>query len=183
MQERLSCWPAQVYETLDANPGYVRWRIYVHTSILLQAQAIFVAPTRGVLCKRRKCDDVSSGRKREYSVDVLSSALFSPTHRKGKADTKDSAYGTITWSSTLICILPACCDVGGTTLSGIGLLFTSASVFQMLRGSIIVFTALLSVIFLKTQIVGIPLLGITFDNYGGDTSRFVVNHGRQSKCF
>ena len=33
-----------------------------------------------------------------------------------------------------ICLLPACCDLGGTTLSGIGLLFTTASVFQMLRG-------------------------------------------------
>ena len=88
------------------------------------------------------------------------SALFSPTHRKGKADTKDSAYGTITWSSTLICILPACCDVGGTTLSGIGLLFTSASVFQMLRGSIIVFTALLSVIFLKRKLWGYHYLGL-----------------------
>jgi hypothetical protein len=39
-----------------------------------------------------------------------------------------------------VCLLPACCDLGGTTLSGIGLLFTSASVFQMLRGSLMVFT-------------------------------------------
>ena len=90
------------------------------------------------------------------------SSLFSPVHRRGKqASDKNEAYATITCSSSLICILPAFCDIGGTTLSGIGLLFTSASVFQMLRGSIIVFTAILSVIFLKRKLMGYHYLGLS----------------------
>lgn len=76
-------------------------------------------------------------------------------------------------SSWCVCLLPALCDVGGTTVSGIGLLFTSASVFQMLRGSIIVFAALLSVAFLDRKlyafhwsglfltVVGISVVGVS----------------------
>ena len=58
--------------------------------------------------------------------------------------------------------------LGGTTVSGIGLLFTSASVFQMLRGSIIFFTAIFSVIFLKRKLqlfhwtgMGLTVVGVT----------------------
>ncbi|XP_071484700.1 solute carrier family 35 member F6-like [Diadema antillarum] len=52
----------------------------------------------------------------------------------------------------LIIILPTICDLLGTTLAGIGLLYVSASVWQMLRGSIIIFTGILSKIFLKRQL-------------------------------
>jgi len=64
------------------------------------------------------------------------------------------------FSDSLVCILPAMCDLGGTTLSGIGLLFTTASTFQMLRGSIIAFTGLFTVVFLKRKIKDYQWLGI-----------------------
>ena len=77
-------------------------------------------------------------------------------------------HPALTLRSGLVCILPAVCDVGGTTLSGIGLLFTTASVWQMLRGSIILFTGMLSVVFLKRKLerfhfigMGITIVGIT----------------------
>jgi drug/metabolite transporter (DMT)-like permease len=54
------------------------------------------------------------------------------------------------WFS-FIFILPTICDLAGTTLAGIGLLYTNASVWQMLRGSIIIFSGILSVIFLKRK--------------------------------
>merc|ERR1711907_612831 len=60
----------------------------------------------------------------------------------------------------MVCVIPAMCDLGGTTMSGIGLLFTSASVFQMLRGSIIAFTGLFTVVFLKRKIKDYQWLGI-----------------------
>ena len=88
---------------------------------------------------------------------------------EGKTDSSTKRpTPALTLRSGLVCILPACCDVGGTTLSGIGLLFTTASVWQMLRGSIILFTGMLSVVFLKRtlkryEIVGmaITIMGIT----------------------
>ncbi|XP_078001326.1 solute carrier family 35 member F6-like [Glandiceps talaboti] len=48
--------------------------------------------------------------------------------------------------------IPTICDLFGTTLAGIGLVYVSASVWQMLRGSIIIFAGILSKIFLKRQL-------------------------------
>jgi drug/metabolite transporter (DMT)-like permease len=58
---------------------------------------------------------------------------------------------------------PACLDLFGTALAAIGLLFTSASVYQMLRGSLLVFTALFSAGFLhrrysRSQVSGVLLV-------------------------
>ncbi|KAF4666520.1 hypothetical protein FOL47_004060 [Perkinsus chesapeaki] len=49
------------------------------------------------------------------------------------------------WKAALYCALPASFDMIGTTVGYIGLLYNSPSVFMMLRGSIIVFSAILSV--------------------------------------
>ena len=66
----------------------------------------------------------------------------------------------------LIFVLPACCDMTATSLmcmmflshlksnhrADLGLTYTYASVFQMLRGSVIIFTGILSMIFLKKKL-------------------------------
>ena len=54
--------------------------------------------------------------------------------------------------SPLIFLLPACCDMAGTSLMYLGLTLTDASVFQMLRGSVVIFTGILSVVFLKRKL-------------------------------
>jgi len=53
---------------------------------------------------------------------------------------------------SIVFLWPTLCDLGGTTLGGIGLIYTPASVWQMLRGSIIIFSGALSVIFLKRKL-------------------------------
>mmetsp|Transcript_19742 Transcript_19742/g.50121 ORF Transcript_19742/g.50121 Transcript_19742/m.50121 type:complete len:389 (-) Transcript_19742:156-1322(-) len=45
--------------------------------------------------------------------------------------------------------LPACCDMTATSCMYIGLNLTSASSFQMMRGTVIIFTGIFSMIFLK----------------------------------
>lgn len=45
--------------------------------------------------------------------------------------------------------LPACCDIAGTTLMNVGLLFVAASIYQMTRGALVLFVGLFSVWFLK----------------------------------
>jgi len=45
--------------------------------------------------------------------------------------------------------LPTCCDLTASTLGNIALLWVPASIWQMMRGSIIIFGAILSKIFLK----------------------------------
>jgi len=52
----------------------------------------------------------------------------------------------------LIFVLPACCDMTATSLMYIGLNWTYASVFQMLRGAVIIFTGIMSVIFLGKKL-------------------------------
>jgi drug/metabolite transporter (DMT)-like permease len=62
--------------------------------------------------------------------------------------------------SRLIFVLPAVCDMTGTSLMYVGLTLTDASIFQMLRGSVIVFTGILSVVFLKRKLGWHHWLGI-----------------------
>eukprot|EP00727_Mastigamoeba_balamuthi_P013557 m51a1_g8824 putative solute carrier family 35 member f6 (427) ;mRNA; f:358723-360220 len=50
-----------------------------------------------------------------------------------------------------ILALPACCDMFATSISSIGLLYCNASVWQMLRGSCIVFVTVLGRIFFKRK--------------------------------
>ncbi|KAL0490816.1 solute carrier family 35 member [Acrasis kona] len=56
------------------------------------------------------------------------------------------------YTNPLLFLIPAACDLGGTTLMNLGLIFTYASVFQMLRGILVVFNAILAVIFLKQKL-------------------------------
>ena len=72
----------------------------------------------------------------------------------------------------LIWAVPAMCDLTATSTMYVGLTWTYAASFQMLRGSVIIFTGLLSVAFLKTKlklhqwtgmvtvVVGLVLVGI-----------------------
>ncbi|CAL8106967.1 unnamed protein product [Calicophoron daubneyi] len=48
--------------------------------------------------------------------------------------------------------IPAALDLLGSTLAGIGLLFIDASIWQMIRGSLIIFAGLLSICFLKRRL-------------------------------
>jgi drug/metabolite transporter (DMT)-like permease len=52
----------------------------------------------------------------------------------------------------LLLALPACCDIAGTTLMNVGLLFVAASIYQMTRGALVLFVGLFSVWFLKRRL-------------------------------
>lgn len=48
--------------------------------------------------------------------------------------------------------LPAICDILGTTLMNVGLLFVAASIYQMTRGALVLFVGLFSVVFLRRHL-------------------------------
>jgi len=52
----------------------------------------------------------------------------------------------------ILLALPACCDITGTTLMNVGLLFVAASIYQMTRGALVLFVGVFSVIFLKRKL-------------------------------
>ena len=72
----------------------------------------------------------------------------------------------------LLLSLPAICDICGTTLMNVGLLFVVASIYQMTRGALVLFVGLFSVIFLGrklhifqwfalvTVVVGVGIVGL-----------------------
>lgn len=61
-----------------------------------------------------------------------------------------------------ILIVPALCDMFATSIMYIGLNMTYASSFQMLRGSVIVFTGMLSIGFLNRKLGVREWIGISF---------------------
>jgi drug/metabolite transporter (DMT)-like permease len=62
--------------------------------------------------------------------------------------------------SKFIYLVPAMCDMLGTSIMYLGLSLTSSSVFQMLRGSVVIFTAVFSVVFLKRTVKPYQWLGV-----------------------
>lgn len=48
--------------------------------------------------------------------------------------------------------LPASCDIAGTTLMNVGLFLVTASIYQMIRGSSVLFVGFFSVIFLRRRL-------------------------------
>ncbi|GAT21573.1 integral membrane protein [Aspergillus luchuensis] len=82
---------------------------------------------------------------------------------------------------------PACCDIAGTTLMNVGLLFVAASVYQMTRGALVLFVGLFSVLFLHRKlylyhwlalfivVLGVALVGLAgalfADNQGHDVTQ------------
>ena len=87
----------------------------------------------------------------------------------------------------LLFLPPALCDVTATSMMYVGLNLTSASQFQMLRGSIMVFVGILSRIFLKKRLEWFRLLGMSVivvgivmvgaaDFFGEDEAQTGVNN-------
>jgi len=62
----------------------------------------------------------------------------------------------------LIFLPPALCDMTATSVQYIGLTLTYASSFQMLRGAVIIFTGILSTIFLRRRLAWFKWLGMVF---------------------
>ncbi|KAL7269526.1 hypothetical protein RUND412_007810 [Rhizina undulata] len=64
----------------------------------------------------------------------------------------DDSRTLISGSRVLMLAVPACCDIAGTTLMNVGLLFVAASIYQMTRGALVLFVGLFSVLFLKRHL-------------------------------
>jgi len=62
----------------------------------------------------------------------------------------------------LVFLPPALCDMTATSVQYIGLTLTYASSFQMLRGAVIIFTGILSTIFLRRRLAWFKWAGMVF---------------------
>eukprot|EP00731_Ephydatia_muelleri_P024425 Em0016g696a len=92
--------------------------------------------------------------------------LYRNLQKKDLSTFGDQKFNPLVWA------IPAMCDLCGTSIMYVGLTWTYAASFQMLRGSVIIFTGLLSVAFLGnklkihhwvgmvTVIVGLVVVGV-----------------------
>lgn len=105
-----------------------------------------------------------SGKKDQSesnSVDSIKLLSEESRQKENNADsTGDEADKTLPVASPYQLMLPALCDFVGSTVMTFGLSMIAGSIYQMLRGSLIIFTAVFSVIFLKNKIYRHNLLGI-----------------------
>ncbi|CAI7588626.1 unnamed protein product [Penicillium manginii] len=81
----------------------------------------------------------------------------------------------------LLLAAPSTCDITGTTLMNVGLLFVAASIYQMTRGALVLFVGLFSVLFLRRKlylyqwsalfvvVTGVALVGLAGALFSGDS--------------
>jgi drug/metabolite transporter (DMT)-like permease len=98
------------------------------------------------------------------------------------------------WSQ-LWFLLPTLCDLTATTLMNIGLIFVSASIYQMLRGSVVLFTGIFSTLFLGIKhpvyrwfglivvFLGVAIVGLSSMNNTVDSSPLGIFFVVLAQCF
>ncbi|CAB4063614.1 Solute carrier family 35 member F6 [Lepeophtheirus salmonis] len=79
---------------------------------------------------------------------------------KAREEAPSSDKLEFTWRQAWIFFIPAMLDMSATSIMYVGLTLTSASSFQMLRGAVIIFTGIASMIFLKKKLRWFQWLGM-----------------------
>lgn len=109
----------------------------------------------------------------ELSVFVVYYLVYmSPFSRKrqGYQQISDDAEGqtneSVSIFESLKLAIPSICDLVGTTLLNIGLVYTPVSIYQMTRGAIVLFVAILSVLFLKRKITTLEWISLIIVSLG-----------------
>lgn len=91
-------------------------------------------------------EDDSSVLGRTQSAQEAASPAVKPL-----VPNADGRRPLVGWRVILLA-LPAICDIAGTTLMNVGLLFVAASIYQMTRGALVLFVGLFSVLFLRRKL-------------------------------
>ncbi|KAF9993023.1 hypothetical protein BGZ80_008692 [Entomortierella chlamydospora] len=90
---------------------------------------------------------VLDDQEEEFLVAVESDGLVDPpSHTDIKKKKLEGIKVLLLW-------LPTLCDMTASTLMNVGLIYCAASVYQMLRGALVIFTGLLSIIFLGRRLL------------------------------
>ncbi|KAG8720015.1 hypothetical protein FRC08_001374 [Ceratobasidium sp. 394] len=88
----------------------------------------------------------------QYLVTRNSPPQLPADEEEPAAGSKGHALPTLSGWKLLYFWFPAFCDLTGTTLMNVGLLYTPVSIYQMTRGALVLWVGLLSVIFLRRHL-------------------------------
>lgn len=81
-------------------------------------------------------------------------AKLPDTENTAKQDqTVESPVSSLTGKRILLLAVPSTCDIIGSTLLNVGLLLLPVSIFQMVRGAVVLFVGSFSVVFLKRVLI------------------------------
>lgn len=78
---------------------------------------------------------------------------------------EEETQSTSLWKNFQLA-LPSICDICATTLFNIGLVYTPVSIYQMTRGSSVLFVAMMSVIFLKKKVTKLEWISLLLVSLG-----------------
>lgn len=102
-----------------------------------------------------KSTDIDDDEEAKRSSDLVYSSSD-----ETKLKIQETQTVKFKWTKSWLFIFPACCDVAGSSLLYVGLSLTSASSYQMIRGSTIIFTGLASRVFLRKHLFWYKWLGM-----------------------
>jgi drug/metabolite transporter (DMT)-like permease len=100
----------------------------------------------------------SKGKKGPGTAPLIDDAPVKAKRSSGQGDGQQVSY----WKRVCLVSIGAAFDLFATAFSCIGIQFIPASVWQMLKGSALLFTGLFSVIVLKRKLYGFHCMGLLF---------------------
>ncbi|SZF04047.1 unnamed protein product [Blumeria hordei] len=137
-----------VLQTLQMFTGEMGSWLFVKCFQLFKSSRIEIKNTerRDFLSTPQQCNEAMTNETE--STILRAPAITIPKPPALLAKEKVPLKG---WKHLLLS-LPAMCDICGSTLMNVGLLFVVPSIYQMTRGALVLFVGLFSIIFLKQQL-------------------------------
>ncbi|KAJ5954497.1 hypothetical protein N7501_008776 [Penicillium viridicatum] len=129
-------------------------------------------------------DDEGLDHDDDHTVDELDS-----DNRHPKPLPEDDSRIPLRGWKTLLLAAPSSCDIAGTTLMNVGLLFVAASIYQMTRGALVLFVGLFSVLFLRRRlhlyqwsalfivVLGVAIVGLSGALFSGESGHDITQDG------
>lgn len=128
-------------------------------------------------------NSLDQGADNEQTQALLPTRLRRTRSEDVVANLDEDGGEEMTTAAASLFFMPALCDICGTTLMNVGLLFTPVSIYQMTRGALVLWVGIFSVIFLHRQLhlfqwlcLMLVMLGVSIVGLSGS----VLNPGNSS---
>ncbi|KAJ5852124.1 uncharacterized protein N7529_011509 [Penicillium soppii] len=132
----------------------------------------------------RNCDSPDPSKRKLFEQPVIQTASPKPHE-------EDERIPLRGWK-VLLLAAPSSCDIAGTTLMNVGLLFVAASIYQMTRGALVLFVGLFSVLFLRRKlylyqwsalfvvVLGVAIVGLSGALFSGSGAEHDVSNAQRA---
>ncbi|OHT05480.1 putative integral membrane protein [Tritrichomonas foetus] len=124
------------------------WQTFIMFIGMFAALIVYVIYESIVKCKARKTDIIINNDKTADNDQIHN------------PDTKDVETLRSKLKTVFILAIPACCDLLSTGISNVALLWIQASAWNMLRGAMVVFSAIFHALILKRKYYGYMWFGV-----------------------